>query len=52
MRIETNSGKGYSLSTKSLLKKIVRWVIKFLYINLDKLQRYLIKKINEWEIDE
>ena len=51
MRIGTNSGKLYSLSTKKLLKGVVRWCIKFLYINLDKLQRYLIKKINEWEID-
>jgi len=51
MRIGTNSGKLYSLSTKSLLKKLVRWTIKFLYINIYKLEKYLIKKINEWEID-
>jgi len=51
MRIGTNSGKLYILSTKGFLKKLVRWTIKFLYLNLDKIQRYLIKKINEWEID-
>ena len=51
MRIGTNSGKLYSLSTKKLLKGVVRWFIKFLYINIGKLEKYLIKKINEWEID-
>jgi len=39
MRIRTNSGKSYSLSTKNLLKGIVRWFIKLLYIYVDKLKR-------------
>ena len=51
MRIETNSGKGYSLSIKNLLKKTVKWLIKFLYLNLGKIEKYLIKKINDWEED-
>lgn len=51
MRIGTNRGKLYSVSIKGFLKKAVRWFIKFLYINIGKLEEYLIKKINEWEID-
>ena len=51
MIVTTNKGKTYSVSIKILLKKLVRWTIKFLYVNIYKLEKYLIKKINEWEID-
>jgi len=62
MRIGTNKGKMYSVSTKGLLKKLwgylkpqlkelVHWFIKFLYIQIDRLHQYLIKKIENWEVD-
>jgi len=36
---------------KRTLKGIVRWTIKFLYLNLVKLERYLIRKIKNWEVE-
>ena len=61
MRIGTNKGKMYSVSTKGFFKKLVnyikpylkelvRWFIKFIYIQVDRLHKYLIKKIENWEI--
>lgn len=62
MKISTNKGKMYSVSTKTFLKKIVdfikpyikkaiRAIMIFISSLLVQAERYLLKKIDEWEVE-